>query len=88
MSIVIHFLAQEKTPKDLKLFQKVKMHVFFLLMQIFNPGGMTVDLQLGRQEEALDVQNVQAAAAFDCSAVEAPLCCDVAATDFVGVQCS
>ena len=32
----------------------------------------------------LDVQSVQASAAFDCSVVEAPLCCDVAATDFVG----
>ena len=41
-------------------------------------------VQVESLEETLDVQNVQAAAALDCSAVEAPLCCDVAAIDFVG----
>ena len=55
MFIVIHlfWLAQEMTPKDLKLFQKVKMHVFVLLMQFFNPGGMMVDLQLARQQRLM-----------------------------------
>ena len=35
-------------------------------------------------EEPRGVQSVQAPAAFDCSVVEAPLCCDVTATVFVG----
>ena len=35
-------------------------------------------------EKPQDEQSVQAAAAIDCSVVEASLCCDVAATVFVG----
>ena len=88
MFIVIHhfLLAQEKTPKDLN-FSKSKDACVFPFNAVFqsrwNDGG-SAGWSAAALEETLDMQNVQAAAALDCSAVEAPLCCDMAATDFVG----
>ena len=95
MFIVIHlfWLAQGMTPKDLKLFQKVKMHVFFLFNAVFqsrwNDGGSAA-WSAAAFEEPRDMHSKQAAAAPDgvpgCCVAEGDLCCDVTVTEFAATD--
>ena len=83
----ILFVGSGKGSKGFTTFPKSKDACVFPFNADFqfrwNDGGSAA-WSAAALEETLDVQSVQAAAAFDCLVVEAPLCCDMAATDFVG----